>query len=213
MNKKIKKIKKLLKKYWRLILFLIIVLETIFILINLDAILAVFYSIKDLLVNFYTTADDDKKITVTVEIITLTIVVTGLYLFYRRIKNQDKDIKLQSFTTAINLLGSNESFARTGAIYALYHLACDDTDKKYRQQIAQILCSHIRSKTQEKEYQEIHKCKPSNEIHTCINLLFKENGLYDKFETDLDKADLSNAHLVGADFEDANSQSVIFKDT
>ncbi|CAC9994701.1 hypothetical protein, partial [uncultured Gammaproteobacteria bacterium] len=57
--------------------------------------------------------------------------------------------------------------ARTGAIYALYELAIEE--EKYRRQIAQILCSHIRSKTDEAEYQKTHSERPSNEIQTTIN--------------------------------------------
>jgi hypothetical protein len=53
------------------------------------------------------------------------------------------------------LLGSSETSARTGTIYALHELALEE--EKYRQQIAQILCSHIRSKTNEVAYQETHK--------------------------------------------------------
>jgi hypothetical protein len=51
---------------------------------------------------------------------------------------------------------------------------------KYRQQIVQILCSHVRSKTNEEAYQETHKERPSNEIQTTLNLLFKKHkhGLY-----------------------------------
>jgi hypothetical protein len=38
--------------------------------------------------------------------------------------------------------------------YALHELAIEE--EKYRRQIAQILCSHIRSKTNEAEYKETH---------------------------------------------------------
>jgi hypothetical protein len=38
-----------------------------------------------------------------------------------------------------------------------------------------ILCSHVRSKTSETEYQKTHKERPSNEIQTTLNLLFKEH--------------------------------------
>jgi hypothetical protein len=48
----------------------------------------------------------------------------------------------QRFNSAINLLGSSETSARTGAIYTLHELALEEG--KYRQQIVQILCSHVR---------------------------------------------------------------------
>jgi hypothetical protein len=41
------------------------------------------------------------------------------------------------FNSAISLLGSSETSARTGTIYALHELALEE--EKYRQQIAQIL--------------------------------------------------------------------------
>jgi hypothetical protein len=84
----------------------------------------------------------------------------------------------ERFNSAINLLGSSETSARTGAIYTLHELALKEG--KYRQQIVQILCSHIRSKTNEQEYKKNHEERPSNEIQTTLNLLFKEHkrGLY-----------------------------------
>jgi hypothetical protein len=59
---------------------------------------------------------------------------------------------------------------RTGAVYVLHELALKEG--KYRQQIVQILCSHVRSKTSEVVYQETHEERPSNEIQTTLNLLF-----------------------------------------
>jgi hypothetical protein len=65
------------------------------------------------------------------------IAMVGLYFFYRRIQNQDKQVRFQGeqiqiqinqrvderFNSAINLLGSSETSARTGAVYALHELA------------------------------------------------------------------------------------------
>ena len=110
-----------------------------------------------------------------------------MILFYQRLKKQEEQIDLQRkqrtddrFTTAVELLGSSETSARTGAIYSLYHLAIED--KKYRKEVAQILCSHIRSKTNEPDYKKEHKERASNEIQTTIDLLLKDKngnkGLY-----------------------------------
>lgn len=145
-----------------------------------------------------------------------------------QIRQQQKQVKIQSeqleiqakqrvddrFTTAVNLLGNKESSARIGAIYSLYHLAFED--KKYRNQIAQILCTHIQDKTKNKDYQKRHKKSPSNEIQTCINLLFryfkdkKNISLYGKFGTELDVAVLKTAFLNGANFEYAHCQKANF---
>jgi hypothetical protein len=91
-----------------------------------------------------------------------------------------------------------ETSARTGAIYTLHELALEEG--KYRQQIVQILCSHVRSKTNEEAYQETHEERPSNEIQTTLNLLFKKHkhGLYAQDfakQEDFPWADLSHAYL------------------
>ncbi len=150
------------------------------------------------------------------------IAIIGLHLFYQRLKNQEKQIDIQinqrideRFNSAINLLGSSETSARTGAIYALHELAREE--EKYRKQIAQILCSHIRSKTNEEEYQQKHNKRPSNEIQTTINLLFKEHehGLYTQDfarVAEFPKADLLHAYLMGANFERAQCQGVSFEE-
>ena len=102
-------------------------------------------------------------------------------------------------------MGSSETSARTGAIYSLYHLAIED--KKYRKEVAQILCSHIRSKTNEPDYQKEHEKKPSNEIQTTIDLLLKDKngnkGLYCQDfakEKNFPQANFEYAYLVKADF-------------
>ncbi len=136
------------------------------------------------------------------------IAVIGLVLFFMRVDIQIKQRVDERFTTAVNLLGSSETSARTEAIYSLFHLALDE--KKYRKEIAQILCSHIRSKTEEKDYQKKHKNRPSNEIQTTINLLFKKDGLYHKFNKELEPADLRHAFLAGANFSYAHCQGADF---
>jgi uncharacterized protein YjbI with pentapeptide repeats len=169
---------------------------------------------------------DTEKITWT-SISSGLIAIIGLILFYERLKNQGEQVRIQGeqiqiqikqrvderFNSAINLLGSNETSARTGAIYTLHELALEE--EEYRQQIVQILCSHVRSKTSETEYQKTHKERPSNEIQTTLNLLFKEHkhGLYAQDfakVTEFPRADLSHAYLVGASFEHAQCQGVNF---
>ena len=150
------------------------------------------------------------------------IAIVGLILFYQRLKKQEEQIDLQrkqrtddSFTTAVNLLGSSETSARTGAIYSLYHLAIED--KKYRKEVSQILCSHIRSKTNEPDYKEEHKDRPSNEIQTTIDLLLKNQdgnkGLYCQDfakEENFPQANFKYAHLVNANFYEAHCQGANF---
>ena len=150
------------------------------------------------------------------------IAIIGLKLFLHRLEKQEKQIDLQRkqrtddrFTTAVELLGSSETSARTGAIYSLYHLAIED--KKYRKEVAQILCSHIRSKTNEPDYQKEHEKKPSNEIQSTIDLLLKDKngnkGLYCQDfakEKSFPQANFEYAHLVKADFRSAQCQGANF---
>ena len=150
------------------------------------------------------------------------IAIVGLILFYQRLKKQEEQIDLQRkqrtddrFTTAVKLLGSSEASARTGAIYSLYHLAIED--KKYRKEVAQILCSHIRSKTNEPDYKKEHKERASNEIQTTIDLLLKDKngnkGLYCQDfakEKNFPQVNFEYAYLVKADFYKAQCQGAYF---
>ena len=165
----------------------------------------------------------DKETEATIiSIVSGVIAIVGLILFYQRLKKQEEQIDLQRkqrtddrFTTAVELLGSSETSARTGAIYSLYHLAIED--KKYRKEVAQILCSHIRSKTNEPDYKEEHKERPSNEIQSTIDLLLKNQdgnkGLYCQDfakEKSFPQANFEYAYLVKADFYEAQCQGANF---
>ena len=166
------------------------------------------------------------------------VTLAGLWLFFRRVKNQDKQLQNQNrqleqqreqiniqinkeiddrFNASVTLLASSETSARTGGIYSLYQLAIEPKGEKYRVQVAQILCSHIRSKTQERRYQTQHEERPSNEIQTAINILFKDiNGVKGIYQQDFSKTDnfpkanLSHAYLQGAVFTKAQCQGAYF---
>ena len=152
------------------------------------------------------------------------IAIIGLKFFLHRLEKQEEQIDLQRkqrtddrFTTAVELLGSSETSARTGAIYSLYHLAIED--KKYRKEVAQILCSHIRSKTNEPDYQKEHEKRPSNEIQSTIDLLLKDKdgnkGLYCQDfakEINFPKVNFEYAYLVKADFFKAQCQGANFNE-
>jgi uncharacterized protein YjbI with pentapeptide repeats len=142
-------------------------------------------------------------------------VIINLVFFAVRLKNQDRQIKLQlnanldqRFALAVETLGNDGESARTGAIYSLYHLAMEH--EKYRQTVMDILCSHIRSKTNEKEYKDSFKEEPSNEIQTTINLVFKENGLFYKHHIKLERPNLSKSFLKGANFNNSKLYDTIF---
>ena len=156
--------------------------------------------------------------------VSIGTIAGGAWLFFRRVKNQDKQIDIQikkeiddRFNAAVQLLGNSETSARTGGIYSLYQLIIEPKAEKYRVQVAQILCSHIRSKTQEPEYQKLHRDRPSNEIQTAIDILFRNiNGIKGIYQQDFSqannfpRADLSRAHLQGANFRNAHCQEADF---
>ena len=137
------------------------------------------------------------------------------------IKIGNKNIEIQinnaieeRFKNAISLIGSNNAATRLGAIYALDHIAKDtyNKEKSYTKTIFQILCSYIRETTNNDEYKIKFKDKPSVEIQTIIDLLFKShlNNFNGYIEL---QADLSFSYLCGANFIIAQCNNAIFFET
>ena len=159
----------------------------------------------------------ETKITL-FNIFSLILASIALKLYYQKNKTEQlqrrQKLKLEQeqniydrFAVAINSLNAQEMATRTGAIYLLFHLA-----KKYPTyipEIAQIFTTHIRSKTQEEQYQKQHQKQPSSEIQTCIDLLFKNNELHKK-NNDAATLNLGYSYLVGVNFSQAYCENVIF---
>ncbi len=119
---------------------------------------------------------------------------------------------------AIEHLGHESDSVRLSGAYELFNLARGTED--LRKIVFDILCSHIRSTTGEKNYQEKYGSRPSPQIQNLLTLLFVEkheifkdlrpnlqgsylSGVY------LNKARLGNAalfeaNLNGAHLEEAN---------
>ena len=136
-----------------------------------------------------------------------------------KIANKNVEIQLNNaieerFKNAISLIGSNNAATRLGAIYALDHIAKDtyNKEKSYTKTIFQILCSYIRETTNNDEYKIKFKDKPSVEIQTIIDLLFKShlNNFNGYIEL---QADLSFSYLCGANFIIAQCNNAIFFET
>ena len=119
------------------------------------------------------------------------LVVLSLVFLNKRAKAMDKsaEASLQEnqqtlFNTAVEHLGDGKESVRLGGIYALYKLAADDTAKEiYCKTVHEILCAHIRSKTNEEEYIKRYvdidpkskpRPKPSTEIQSLLNILTKK---------------------------------------
>ena len=121
---------------------------------------------------------------------------------------------------AIEHLGHESDSVRLGGAYELFHLAQDTED--LCQTVLDILCAHIRQTTDESEYRETHKSKPSEEIQSLLTLLFVQehevfkgchinlqgswlNGV-NLAEARLKKAVLTETHLQGANLARADLQ-------
>ena len=133
-----------------------------------------------------------------------------------KIGNKNIEIQINNaieerFKNAISLIGSDNAATRLGAIYALDHIAKDtyNKEKSYTKTIFQILCSYIRETTNNDEYKIKFKDKPSVEIQTIIDLLFKShlNNFNGYIEL---QADLSYSYLCGADFNKAHCKGANF---
>ena len=78
----------------------------------------------------------------------------------------------QRFNDAVGHLGNTLDSVRIGGASTLFNIALEE--EALRRPIADILCVHIRSTTQSREYQESHLEGPSIEIQSLMNLLFAE---------------------------------------
>lgn len=163
----------------------------------------------------------------------------NIYQNHKRTTNQDKQIELQSksqrdsrFSKGVELLGNANESARTGAAYSLFFLA-KDYPEEFAKPVFEILCSHVRAITTTEEYKKNNNKRPSNEIQSILNLLFKNqsldldgsfwneereqeedeeyirNTIFKDFSPNLSHsylkyADLIGANLYGAQFSNSN---------
>jgi len=137
---------------------------------------------------------------------------------HKRIITQEKQLSDTHFSSGVELLGNVSESSRIGGIYSLFFLA-NEHRGDYLKPVCEILCAHVRTKTGEKEYQEKHKEKPSHEIQTVLDLLFKGYELrVDKrvkiteYIFDNCEKNLKGTFLQGADFALAQIGKVKFHD-
>ena len=136
------------------------------------------------------------------------------------VKIGNKNIELQlnnaieeRFKNAITLIGNKNSATKMGAIYALDHIAKDtyNKEKSYTKTIFQILCSYLRETTNNNYYKKKFKDKPSVEIQTIIDLLFKSHK-NNFIGYTLLQSDLSYSYLCGANFSEAHCINANFSE-
>ena len=117
-------------------------------------------------------------------------------------ENTEQGLRQERLKNAIEHLGDKKDSVRLGGAYEIFHLA-EDTEE-LRQTVLDILCAHIRQTTGEKEYQEKHKSKPTEEVQSILSLLFvQEHEVFKGLRIELQEswlkgADLKQARLKGA---------------
>ena len=123
----------------------------------------------------------------------------------KQIEIQQKQLLDNCFSSGVKLLGNQNESIRMGGAYTLYYLAKDS--EEYRKCVCEILCGHIRSMTNKKEYKKKYEKKPSIEIQTIFNLLFQnEYGLiFDEYHKNL-----AGVTLNGVNFSETVMSDVSF---
>ena len=117
-------------------------------------------------------------------------------------KNTEQGQRQDRLKNAIEHLGHEKDSVRLGGAYELFHLAEDTED--LRQTVLDILCSHIRRTTGEREYREAHKSEPSEEVQSLLTLLFvQEHEVFKGLHINLQGSWLNGASLQGARLEEA----------
>ena len=178
--------------------------------------------------NLYTLGLDRKDFfTVWIALFGAIGIAINIYQNHRRTTNQDEQlekqaeqiqlqgtqIELQSksqrdsrFSKGVELLGNANESARTGATYSLFFLA-KDYPEEFAKPVFEVLCSHVRSITTTEEYNNNNKERPSNEIQSILNLLFKNDEskiIFDGLGANLAYSNLIGANLLGANLSGTN---------
>ena len=135
-------------------------------------------------------------------------------------RNTEQGQRQERLKNAIEHLGNRSGSIRLGGAYELFDLAQDT--KEWRQTVLDIFCAHVRARTGESKYQQYNPMKPSVEIQSLLNLLFRDNyeifgGKYVDLKeswlkgADLGDAGLSNAVLTGVHLQGARLTSALLQ--
>ncbi len=121
-----------------------------------------------------------------------------------QIELQSKSQRDSRFYKGVELLGNANESTRTGATYSLFFLA-KDYPEEFAKPVFEIFCSHIRNITNTEEYKANNKRRPSNEIQSIIDLVFRRRDSVSRFSCF--SANLSGSYLIGANFHMAHLPS------
>ena len=109
-------------------------------------------------------------------------------------ENTEQGLRQERLKNAIEHLGHERDSVRLGGAYELFHLAEDNKD--LRKTAFDMLCLHIRQTTGEKEYQEKHESKPSEEVQSLLTLLFvQDHEVFKGLQINLQRSYLNGANL------------------
>lgn len=119
---------------------------------------------------------------------------------------QNKSQRDSRFSKGVELLGNANESARTGAAYSLFFLA-KDYPEEFAKPVFEILCSHVRSITNTEEYKRNNNERPSNEIQSILDLLFRDDQsklIFNGLKANLAYSYLNRAKLSEANLSEAN---------
>jgi len=135
-------------------------------------------------------------------------------LFKRRketVQTQEKEILNTRFSSNVELLGNENQSTRISGAFDLYLLA-NKHPEEYLRPVCEVFCRHVRTITSDKNYQEKYIEKPSKEIQTLLDFLFKKSENKPPAFDDC-KKNLRETFLHGVNFFNAKLNKVDFRNT
>ncbi len=116
--------------------------------------------------------------------------------------------------TANERLASKDTLVRIASFNDFYYLASIELD--LRRYILNILCEHlqqiIKDKNNRKDINAHEKIEPTNEEQRLLNILFKNDSVFDSNYANLAGINLQNVNLQGANLQGANLQDAELED-
>ena len=142
----------------------------------------------------------------------------GLLWSITRTKVLDKGNRDNRFAHATKMLGSQEASVRLGAVRILFDMALKPEGEHLRATIANMMCAHIQTTTDDDDYKKKHEKTPSHEIENMLDLLFvpkpkrgeeeKQTKFWDGIQPKLKSSYLRGVDLGGANLKEADLQYV-----
>ncbi len=148
------------------------------------------------------------------------IAILGVMALFQRAAALDKQNEMteeshiqERFNKATEHLGHASMSVRIAAFNAFCHLV--EIKPDWRKTIFDILCAHLRQTTnenyqkkeQDSETQKPTEIKPTEEVQSLLDVLFKDSSIFNGMIANLSRANLRGADLRKADLRKANLQN------